>query len=127
MISRMVLPSALRRATYLRVRSSVLVRVNTMRHRAWLAWRFPPRLSRWWMVLPDDASIGAEVRERGFAFQPLRVVTGGDDQDGGGGSVARAWSHTRRDRCPTVGAPPRPMPVVDGTRRGGVLAAHPVR
>ena len=42
MTSRIVLPSATRRATYLRVRSSPLMRVNTMRHRAWLAWRFPP-------------------------------------------------------------------------------------
>ena len=29
-----------------------------IRHRAWLAWRFPPGLRRWRVVLPDDASMG---------------------------------------------------------------------
>ena len=33
--------------------------MNTIRHRAWLAWRSPPGLSRWRMVLPDDAGMGA--------------------------------------------------------------------
>src|SRR6266571_97000 len=59
MISRVVRPSARRRATYLRVRSSLLMRVNTIRQRAWLACRFPPGLSRWRLVLPDDAGRGA--------------------------------------------------------------------
>ena len=31
----------------------------TIRHRAWLAWRSPPGLSRWRAVLPEDAGIGA--------------------------------------------------------------------
>src|SRR5664280_1716124 len=35
------------------------MRVNTIRHRAWLAWRLPPGLRRWRTVLPDDAGIGA--------------------------------------------------------------------
>ena len=29
------------------VRGSLLMRVSAMRQRAWLAWRSPPRLSRW--------------------------------------------------------------------------------
>ena len=37
MISRIVLPSATRRATYLLVRSLPAMRVNTMRHSAWFA------------------------------------------------------------------------------------------
>ena len=60
MTSRVVVLRRVRRATYLRVRSSPLMRVNTIRHRAWLAWRLPPGLSRkrcW--VLPDDAGKGA--------------------------------------------------------------------
>ena len=59
MISGLDRPSARRRATYLRVRSSLLMRVNTMRHSAWFAWRFPPRLRRCRTVLPEDASMGA--------------------------------------------------------------------
>src|SRR5690242_15563460 len=35
------------------------MRVNTIRHRAWLAWRSPPGLSRWRTVLPEEAGIGA--------------------------------------------------------------------
>ena len=34
------------------------MRVNTIRHR-WLAWRSPPRLSRWRVVLPEEAGMGA--------------------------------------------------------------------
>ena len=59
MISFVVRPSPSRRATYLRVRSSLLMRVNTMRQSAWLAWRLPPGLSRCRVVLPDDAGSGA--------------------------------------------------------------------
>ena len=59
MISLVVRPSPSRRATYLRVRSSWLMRVNTMRQSAWLAWRLPPGLSRCRVVLPDDAGMGA--------------------------------------------------------------------
>ena len=63
------------------------MRVNTIRHSAWFAWRFPPRLSRWRTVLPDDAERrdAAEVRPRGFGTDPLRVVTRrGDQQDRSG-------------------------------------------
>src|SRR5215203_5321821 len=35
------------------------MRVNTIRQRAWLAWRLPPRLSRCRVVLPEEAWIGA--------------------------------------------------------------------
>ena len=31
----------------------------TIRHRAWLAWRSPPGLSRWRVTLPEEAGIGA--------------------------------------------------------------------
>jgi hypothetical protein len=36
-----------------------LIRVTTIRHRAWLASRLPPRLRRWRRVFPEDAGIGA--------------------------------------------------------------------
>src|ERR1019366_2369372 len=39
------------------------MRVNTIRHRAWLAWRLPPGLRRWRTVLPDDAGIGAAAHQ----------------------------------------------------------------
>ena len=76
-----------RRATYLRVRSSLLMRVNTIRHSAWFAWRFPPGLSRCRSVLPDDAGRGATPHRCANAaslLQPVRVVAGGDQQDRGG-------------------------------------------
>ena len=59
MISRVVRPSARRRATYLRVRSSLLMRVNTIRHSAWFAWRLPPGFKRCRSTFPDDARSGA--------------------------------------------------------------------
>ena len=34
-------------------------RVITIRHSAWLAWRSPPRLSRFRLTLPEEAGIGA--------------------------------------------------------------------
>ena len=55
--------------------------MNTIRHSAWLAWRFPPRLRRWRVTLPEDAGEGrdtAEVRPRGFGADPFGVVAGGD-------------------------------------------------
>ena len=79
-----------------------------MRQSAWFAWRFPPGLSRWRVILPDDAgsrSDAAEMRERGFALDPLWVVTGGDEQDRGGvdpdavhiEKARRAATHERLD------------------------------
>src|SRR5680860_1238051 len=34
------------------------IRTTTARNSAEFAWRLPPRLSRWRLVLPDDAGIG---------------------------------------------------------------------
>jgi hypothetical protein len=62
------------------------MRVKTMRHRAWLAWRLPPGFSRCRFVLPDDAGIGATPQRwanAGFALEPVRIVAGGDQQDRG--------------------------------------------
>lgn len=58
MISLVVLPSLVRRATYSRVRGSWAMRVTTIRQSAELAWRSPPWLRRWWTCLPDEASTG---------------------------------------------------------------------
>ena len=63
------------------------MRVNTIRHSAWFAWRFPPGLSRCRVGLAGrrgERCDAAEVRERGFVADPLRVVAGGDQQDRGG-------------------------------------------
>jgi hypothetical protein len=35
--------------------------VITICHRAWLAWRSPPGLSRWRLTFPEEAGIGAAV------------------------------------------------------------------
>ena len=59
MTSRLERPSLVRRSMYSRVRGSKERRVMTMRHRAWLALRSPPRSRRWRVTLPEDASIGA--------------------------------------------------------------------
>ena len=70
------------------MRGSLLMRVMTIRQRAWFAWRLPPGLSRWRpSVLPDPAGIGrdaAEVGEGGFGADAFGVVAGGDEQGGGG-------------------------------------------
>ena len=57
-ISRLVLPSAVRRAAYVLVLSSSRIRTTATRYMAAFAWRFPPRLSRIRFVLPLDAGIG---------------------------------------------------------------------
>ena len=53
----------------------------TMRHRAWLACRSPPRLSRCRVTLPGgggDRGDGAQVRPGGLGAQPPGVVPGRD-------------------------------------------------
>src|SRR6478672_545383 len=51
-------PSAVRRATYARVRGSLRIRTIEIVHRALLAVRWPPRLRRCRVVFPEDASNG---------------------------------------------------------------------
>ncbi len=58
MISLVVLPSAVRRATYALVSGSWDMRTRTIRHSAELACRSPPRLSRWRRCLPEEALTG---------------------------------------------------------------------
>ena len=62
--------------------------MKTILHRAWLAWRSPPGLSRKRpLVLPNPAGIGQapqRCRPQGcFGAQPVGVIAGGDDQEGG--------------------------------------------
>src|SRR5215471_16550390 len=62
MISFFESPSLVRRSTYARVAGwpgREPIRVITIRHSAWLASRFPPRLSRCLLVFPEEAGIGA--------------------------------------------------------------------
>jgi hypothetical protein len=59
MISGLDKPSLLRRATWARVGECEPIRVVIIRHRAWLACRSPPRLSRCRDTLPEEAGIGA--------------------------------------------------------------------
>src|ERR687897_3259797 len=58
MISRLLLPSALRLATYSRVRGSRLIRARQTMYSARLASRLPPRLRRWRTTFPEEASPG---------------------------------------------------------------------
>jgi hypothetical protein len=65
----------------------LLIRVITIRHRAWLASRLPPGLSRWRVTFPRrgrDRGGRAQVRPGGLRAQPLRVVPGRDQQQRGG-------------------------------------------
>ena len=83
MISFFDSPSAVRRPAYARVGGWELIRVNTIRHSAWLACRSPPGLSRCRTVLPEDAGIGAAAHRcapGGLAAQPAGVVPGRDEQ-----------------------------------------------
>ncbi len=44
------------------------MRTRTMVQSAELAWRSPPRLSRWRLVLPDDACTGEEPHKAAKDF-----------------------------------------------------------
>jgi hypothetical protein len=58
MISRLLLPSAVRLATYSCVRRSRLIRAKQIMYSARLASRLPPRLRRWRTTFPEEASTG---------------------------------------------------------------------
>src|ERR671911_193235 len=58
MISRLLLPSCVRLATYSLVRRSRLIRARQIMYSARLASRFPPRLRRCRTTLPEEASMG---------------------------------------------------------------------
>ena len=58
MTSALLIPSAVRRPMYALVRRAWRSLTTTMRYRAALALRSPPRLSRWRLVLPEEAGIG---------------------------------------------------------------------
>jgi hypothetical protein len=102
MISLRLLPVAVRLATKARVRGSESVRTWAMIHSALLAARSPPRLSRWRLVLPDEASTG---------LAPHTAVLGNRGrltrQHGAGGVL-------RIDRVAlALAAPPGPVRAVD--------------
>src|SRR5829696_8088185 len=59
MISRLLLPSAVRLATYSCVRESRRIRARQIMYSARLASRLPPRLRRCLTTLPEEASMGA--------------------------------------------------------------------
>jgi hypothetical protein len=61
-------------------------RTTTIRNGAGLACRLPPRLSRWRVVLPEEAGIGrgpAELGVGGLRTNPTGVVACGTEQFGG--------------------------------------------
>ena len=58
MISRLLLPSAVRLATYSLVRRSRRIRARQIMYSARLASRLPPRLRRCRTTLPEEASMG---------------------------------------------------------------------
>src|SRR5215207_10526503 len=63
-ISLLLLPSAVRLATYSRVRSTQLIRPSASTCSARLASRLPPRFRRWRAVLPEEAGTGATPHRR---------------------------------------------------------------
>ena len=75
MISRRDLPSVWRFWVYSMVAWSWSMRTEAMRHRALLAWRFPPRLRRCRMVCPDDAWTGL-VPHRAAKDDSVRMRSG---------------------------------------------------
>src|SRR5215218_3004651 len=58
MISRLLLPSCVRLATYSLVRRSRRIRARQIMYSARLASRLPPRLRRWRTTFPEEASTG---------------------------------------------------------------------
>ena len=80
-------PSSVRRATWARVGGWEFIRVITICHRAWLAWRSPWGLGPVAFDLAGgggDRRGGAQVRPGSLRPQPPGVVAGGDQQHGGG-------------------------------------------
>src|SRR4051794_28567609 len=85
MISPLDLPWAVRLATYSLVLGSVPIRTMTTRYNAALAWRSPPRLSRWRTTLPEDAPRGATPQSLAKAASELTrpgLSPGGDQELG---------------------------------------------
>ena len=80
-----------------------------------MAWRSPPRLSRWRLVLPleagQDRGNPAQSGEGGFGVQPAGVAAAGDEQLGGGlgadaadGGQGRAGSGDQRPQLAVQGS-----------------------
>src|ERR1035441_3903379 len=101
MISFFDRPWVLRRSTEARVGGCELIRVITIRHRAWLAERSPPGLSRWRVTFPDDAGMGAVAH---------RCAQAGSERSRSGWSPA-----AMSKQCRGVRADP-----VEGKQAGGV-------
>src|SRR5215470_6319383 len=85
MISLRLLPVAVRLATKARVRGSEMVRRWAMTHSALLAARSPPRLSRWRLVLPDEACTGLAPHKAASAASPR-------SRPGLAPAVIRSWA-----------------------------------
>src|SRR5215204_2372967 len=113
MISRLLLPSAMRLATYSCVRRSRRIRARQIMYSARLASRFPPRLRRCRTTLPEKASMGET---------PHRLAKEASLLNLWGLSLrprSAAWRHGRC-RCPaTRPTPGRLAPPAD---RGASLA-----
>ena len=76
MISRLLLPSAVRLATYSLVRRSRRIRARQIMYSARLASRLPPRLRRCRTTLPEEASMG-ETPQRLAKEASLLRASGG--------------------------------------------------
>ena len=94
MISFFDSPSRSRREAYAFVRSLVRMRETTTTCSAALAWRCPPRLSRWRTVFPDDAGIG-------LAPQSIAKLASDRRRDGLSPAVTR---NSPADSTPTHGS-----------------------
>ena len=93
------------------------IRTSAIRHSAWLAWRSPPRCSRWRWVRPEDAGMGAVPHRCAKEASERRrwVVAGGD-------SSCPAVSIPTPGRATRVGAAALTVPAA-GCRVGGARPA----
>src|SRR5262249_60655615 len=80
-------PSLLGRATWAGAGGWELIRVMTIRYRAWLACRSPPGPGRWRVTFPEEAGMGAaahrcaqaasERSRSGWSPAAIKSVAGG--------------------------------------------------
>src|SRR5215208_1048551 len=113
MISRLLLPSAVRLETYSCVRRSRRIRARQIMYSARLASRFPPRLRRCRTTLPEEASTGETPHRLAKEASLLNLL---------GLSLRPRSRASRRCRCRCPPKRPTPGPLAPPAGRGAPLA-----